>query len=142
MADKQLRVLKGIKGAGRFAGNIHTEGDLTLGRQSSFPNLEHATADQIRDLSHSHDASVLAELTSSPAITDDVLERLAAPSQATSVRLAAAHTGYAGTADRASHDRNPFVRAVAAHGWDISDANRDRLHGDRTVQRVLEGLAA
>lgn len=142
MADKQLRVLKGIKGAGRFAGTAHTEGDLSLGRQPSFPNMENATADQIRNLSTSQDPTVLAELTSCPAITDDVLVRLSEPSQPTSVRLAAAHTGYAGTADRASHDPHPIVRAVAAFGWDVSDANRARLRKDRGVQHVLRALSA
>lgn len=141
--EKQPRVLKGLKGAGRFSATEHGEGNVTVGGKPSFPDVAAATPDQIRDMARtSHDPDVLAELTSSPAIPDDVLEHLADHSQDTSVRLAAVQTGYAGTADRASHDPNPLVRAMAAWGWDVSETNRNRLRHDRGVQHVLGLISA
>lgn len=141
--EQQPRVLKGLKGAGRFSATAHGEGNVTVGGAPSFPDVATATPDQIRDLARtSRDPEVLAELTSSPAITEDVLEQLADPAQDTSVRLAVAQTGYAGTADRAAHDPNPLVRAVAACGWDVSEANRNRLRHDRGVQHVLRLISA
>lgn len=140
--EKQPRVLKGLKGAGRFTATTHGEGNVTVGGKASFPDVEGATPDQLRDMARSQDPVVLAELTSSPSIPDDVLEQLADPSQETSVRLAAAQTGYAGTADRAAHDPSPMVRAVAAYGWDVSDHNRNRLRHDHGVQKFLRLISA
>lgn len=141
--EKQPRVLKGLKGAGRFTATAHGEGNVTVGGHASFPDVEGATPDQLRDIAaRSQDPEVLAELTSSPAIPDDVLEQLADPAQDTSVRLAAAQTGYAGTADRAAQDPNPVVRAVAAYGWDLSQHNRTRLRHDHGVQRFLRFISA
>jgi hypothetical protein len=131
------RVQKGVPTAGRFAPGERTEPAIHVGPDSELPNVATASVAEVRTLAHSKDPIVLAELTSSPVIPDDVLEQLADPAQDTSVRLAAVNTGYAGTADRAAEDPNPLVRAAALAGYDLSDDNRQRLGRDTKVRRVI-----
>ncbi len=140
--SNQNRVKKGVPTAGRWTAGEHQEPQVHVGAEPAFPSVASAGVEEIRALAAtSKDPIVLAELTSSPVIPDDVLEQLAATDQDTSVRLAAANTGYAGTADRAAEDPHPLVRAVAYSSWDLSDANRRRLGSDRKVQHVM-GLIA
>lgn len=107
------------------------------------PDVGSITADEIRHLaSTTRDPLVLAELTASPQIPDDVLEQLAAHDQPATVRMAAAQTRYAGTADRAASDPNPLVRAMAASSWDLSPENREAIDKDGSVQRILAGIRA
>lgn len=131
------RVHKGVPTAGRFAPGERTEPAIHVGPDSELPNVATASVAEVRTLANSNDPIVLAELTSSPVIPDDVLEQLADPAQDTSVRLAAVNTGYAGTADRAAEDPNPLVRAAALAGYDLSDDNRQRLGRDTKVRRVI-----
>ena len=42
-----------------------------------------------------------------------------------------------GSSARASRDADPVVRALALGGWDLPDADRERLHSDPQVRRVL-----
>lgn len=142
MDKHQPRVLKGLNGAGRFAKHLFGESNVTVGPAPSLPDLAGAGPDDIRALSASSDPAVLAELTASPAISDDVLEKLQAPSQPTAVRLAAVSTGYAGTADRAARDPHPLVRAAALVGWDLSEDSRTRLANDHRVRHALQAISA
>lgn len=134
------RVPKGVRGGGQFAASARTEPDITIDAPE-FPSVGDADVDQLRALAASNDPLIRAEVTSSIRVPDDVLEELAGHDQPTAVRMAAVGTGYAGTADRAADDPDPLVRASALAGWDLSDANRERLTGDSKVQRVM-GLIA
>ena len=143
MNDNRLPV--GVKGAGRWTHAQKETPDFTLGGRPDpevFPDIANCDVDEVRHLADSTDPLVLAELTSSPRIPDDVLERLADHQQPTSVRLAAVQTGYAGTGDRAATDPSPLVRAVALSAWDLSEEHREAIGNDRSVQKVLEALSA
>lgn len=107
------------------------------------PDVGSFTADEIRHLaSTTRDPIVLAELTASPQIPEDVLEQLSSHDQPETVRMAVAQTRYAGTADRAASDPNPLVRAMAAASWDLSPENREAIDQDGSVQRILAGIRA
>lgn len=139
------RLPAGVKGAGRWTFGQKNPSDVTLNVRpdgDSLPDVATCDVDEVRRLADSNDPAVLAELTSSPRIPDDVLERLADHHQPTSVRLAAAQTGYAGTGDRAATDPNPLIRAVALSAWDLSEKHREAIGKDRSVQKVLEALSA
>lgn len=141
--SNQNRVRKGVPTGGRWAANEHREAQVQVGTVHPFPSVATANVDEIRELAAtSKDPLVLAELTSSPQIPEDVLEQLADPAQDTSVRLAVVNTGYAGTADRAADDPHPLVRAAAYFGWDLSEAKRRRLAADHKVQRVMSLIAS
>lgn len=135
------RVPKGVRTGGQFAANAHREPEPGITADGGLPSVGDACPDELRTLAQSPDPLVRAEVTSSVRVPDDVLETLAEPDQPTAVRLAAAGTGYAGTADRAAADPHPLVRAVALTGWDLSEVHRDRLRRDPEVQRVM-GLIA
>lgn len=134
------RVPKGVRGGGQFAASAHMEPDLSIA-DADFPSVGDADVDQLRALAESNDPLVRAEVTSSVRVPDDVLERLAEADQPPSVRLAAVNTGYAGTADRAANDPHPLVRAAATAGWDLSEANRERLKHDPEVQRIMRTIS-
>lgn len=139
------RLPAGVKGAGRWTFGQKGVADVELNTapaQESFPDVATCDVDEVRRLAESSDPTVRAELTSSPRIPDDVLERLADHRQPTAVRLAAAQTGYAGTGDRAATDPSPLVRAVALTAWDLSAEHREAIGNDRSVQKVLEALSA
>lgn len=70
------------------------------------------------------------------------LDRMQDLDQPFGVRLAAANTGYAGTAMRAAADPNPIVRAAAVNGWDLPAFRRRVLARDPAVQRVMAVLSA
>lgn len=134
------RVPKGVRGGGQFAASAHMEPDLSI-TNAEFPSVGDADVDQLRALSESSDPLVRAEVTSSIRVPDDVLERLAEADQPPAVRLAAVNTGYAGTADRAANDPQPLVRAAATAGWDLSEANRERLSHDPEVQQIIRTIS-
>lgn len=135
---KRNRVPGGTSKGGRFAAGEHTEAGISVGYGvQPMPDVGEAGVDEVRALATSPDPLVRAEVTASPRVPDDVLEELASPRQPTAVRLAAASTGYSGTADRAARDRNPIVRAVALHSGVLSEGNRVRLSKDPKVQQVM-----
>lgn len=137
------RVRKGVPAAGQFATSVHAEAGVSIGADQGFPDAGEASVEELRRIADTGDAIARAEVTSSPRVPDDVLEQLADPDQPDAVRLAAASTGYPGTADRAARDRNPIVRAAAlANGWDLPETTRRRLHEDRGVQRFVAAIAS
>lgn len=136
------RVPGGTSKGGQFSASEHQEAGVAVGSGvRPLPEVGPAGVDEIRALALSPDPLVRAEVTSSLRVPDDVLEDLASPEQPPAVRLAAASTGYAGTADRAATDRNPIVRAVALHSGVLSESNRSRLDADPKVREVI-GLIA
>lgn len=135
------RVPGGTSKGGQFSAVERQEAPLSVGGAPSLPDVGPAGPDEIRALAASPDPLIRAEVTSSLRVPDDVLEELAEPDQPTAVRLAAAATGYAGTADRAAEDRNPIVRAVALHSGVLSETKRSRLENDPKVIEVI-GLIA
>lgn len=135
------RVPGGTSKGGQFSANERQEAAVSVGGAPSLPDVGPAGVDEIRGLAASPDPIVRAEVTSSLRVPDDVLEDLSAPDQPAAVRLAAAATGYSGTADRAAEDRNPIVRAVALHSGILSETKRSRLENDPKVQEVI-GLIA
>lgn len=138
-----VRVPEGVPAGGQFAASTRSEPRVSIAPAAAgFPRIEEAGPAEVRVLSRSDDPLVRAEAASSPVITDDVLEELAAHHQPPAVRLAAVHTGYAGTADRAAHDPSPIVRASALASWDLSETGRRRLARDSEVQRFMTLIAA
>lgn len=146
IGDPNPNRVKSGSDAGRFDFKNHAPANVALGQQyasirTDLPDVGTATVDEIRGLAESPDDLVRAELTSSPRIPDDVLERLSEPDQAVSTRLATVNTGYPGTADRAAADEDPLVRVAAYASWDLSPGERDRLRGDMKVQRLMGMIA-
>jgi hypothetical protein len=131
--------------SGRFGFKDLRPANIELGSSADIdtdiPDIGRLTPEEIRGLAESPNDLVRADLTSSIRIPDDVLERLSEPDQSVSVRLATANTGYPGTADRASADEDPLVRAAAYAAWDLSAADRNRLRGDAKVQRLMGMIA-
>lgn len=142
------RLAKGAPNSagGQFTSPVRSTADevvLDSVPGEELPDVGAITADEIRHLAAtSRDPLVLAELTASPQIPEDVLEQLAAHDQPAAVRMAAAQTRYAGTADRAATDPNPLVRAMAASSWDLSPEHREAIDKDGSVQRILDGIRA
>lgn len=135
------RVPGGTSKGGQFSAVERQEAGVSVGGAPTLPDVGAAGPDEIRALAASPDPLVRAEVTSSLRVPDDVLEDLAAPDQPAAVRLAAAATGYSGTADRAAEDKNPIVRAVALHSGVLSESKRNRLNNDPKVAEVI-GLIA
>lgn len=145
--SNENRLPSGVRGGGRWthpqrntADGISLGGPVPPGAESVFTDIGSLDIANLRRLVESPDALVRAELTSSPRVPDDVLERLAEHDQPAAVRLAAAQTGYAGTGDRAAADPNPLVRAMALAAWDLSPENKEAIGNDRSVQKVIEAL--
>lgn len=136
------RVPEGVPTGGQFAVSTHGEPLVSINTAAGFPDIREAGSAEVRRLAQSPDPLIRAEAASSPVVPDDVLEELARHEQPAAVRLAAAHTGYAGTAERAACDPNPIVRASALNGWDLSETGRRRLANDREVQRFMTVIAA
>lgn len=136
------RVPEGVPTGGQFAATTHGEPLVRINAAAGFPDIGEAGQADIRRLAHSPDPLIRAETASSPVVPDDVLEELARHEQPAAVRMAAAHTGYAGTAERAASDPNPIIRASALNGWDLSETGRRRLSNDREVQRFMSLIAA
>lgn len=142
----QNRRLKGMPGAGEWTTKVQSADEKVfisdIPSEAELPDVATCSVEELRLIAEtSSDPLVLAELTSSPRIPDDVLERLAAHDQPASVRLAAAQTGYEGTGDRAALDPNPLVRAMASAAWDLSPENREAIQRDGSVKRILEGIS-
>lgn len=97
-----------------------------------------ADSDQLWDYVRHTDPVVRQEAAGNPNITAEQCAELADPErQPTSVRAAVARLPYPGIASRAVRDPAPIVRWLAGEGgWDLSDAERARLAGDRDVARV------
>ncbi|MCU6479094.1 hypothetical protein [Arthrobacter sp. A2-55] len=131
---------RGVTTGGQFAAKRQSESSVALPAPgASAPRLD--TVADVRQAATSPDPLVRAGAAGSPLIPDDVLEALSQPEQPASVRIAAARTGYANTANRAAADRNPIIRALAATGWDLSDSNRQRLKNDAKVQQFMVQVA-
>lgn len=138
------RVQSGVPAGGQFDFKHQSDPTVELGGVAGIPEMpDVATADvdTLRALAEHPDDLVRADLTSSPRIPDDVLERLSEPDQSVAVRLAAASTGYPGTADRAANDPDVFVRLAAVDAWDLSPAERRRLEADRDVHNLMGMLS-
>ena len=74
-------------------------------------------------------------------ITYDELVAMSAHDAPVESRLAAVSTPYPGVATRASHDPDPFVRAIASRGWDLPAEDVARLDADPEVRRVRAVLS-
>lgn len=139
---RKNRVPGGNSKGGQFSAIERQEAGVSVGNDPRpMPEVGTAGVDEVRAMASNPDPLVRAEATSSIRVPDDVLEALASPEQPDAVRLAAAATGYAGTADRAAEDRNPLVRAVALHSGVLSASNRARLGSDLKVQQVMGMIA-
>ncbi|MEH0110608.1 hypothetical protein V6N00_12930 [Tersicoccus sp. MR15.9] len=135
------RIHAGQEGAGRFTHSLHSEASVTLSAGQDFPDVTTAGPSDVALMVRDPDPLVRAEAAASVYVTDEDLALLAEPDQPEVVRMAAAGTGFAGTADRAATDPNPLVRATAATGWDLSARHQQALGKDPAVQRLLGQLA-
>lgn len=89
------------------------------------------------DLSCSDDDGLNASYSN---VSVDELNDLSSPHRPLSQRASVARTPYPGVAERCSRDPDPRIRALAASGWDLTDATRASLTADVQVQDLLKAL--
>lgn len=134
---KRNRVRPGVPEGGRFTNRMHSEPQVGLSIAKAVQDPGAAGPDELRAMARDADPIVRAQAATGIRVPDDALEELADPAQPVEVRLAAAETGYGESAERASRDPSPIVRALSLGAGVISGRTRARLTEDPQVQRYL-----